>query len=149
RRREPRWSAARSRDTARREAACRRWRRRSRALSTAPTRRSAGRRRNARISLGDPGDLALGRQRHHLRLDLDAGPDPHQPVDDDRLVAGESFANDAVAMLARAGADRLGADIAFRVDDIDDAAVLIGADRLVGHHDAPVGEGTRYVDAAE
>ena len=50
------------------------------------------------------------RQGDQFRLDLDARPHAHQAVDDDGLVAGQAFADDAIAVDARAGAHRLGRD---------------------------------------
>ena len=133
-----RWSAARSPDIARPAAGCRRCRRRSAGRSTGPSRRSAGRRRNARISLVGPAACAFGGSVTHLGLDLDAGPDAHQPVDDDRSRRPSALRGSRDSRRA-CGPVRTGLaeTLPVGVHHIDDAPVLVGADRLVGNAGCP------------
>src|SRR5690606_25931695 len=74
---------------------------------------------------------------------------PHQAVDDDRLLAGQPFADHPVAVDPGTRSHRDRRDETAWVDDIDDAAVQVGDDRLVPYHHPAAARRAGYVDPAE
>ena len=93
--------------------------------------------------------FARRRQLLHLRRDLGAGADALQARDDDRLVAVQPLADQAVAVDARPRPHHVRGDRAVVGDDPDDAPVLVGRHGFVGNEDAAKRRGTGNADRAE
>src|SRR5262245_28351525 len=103
-------------------------------------RRSADRRKSARTSFLEPRGLGGRWQSDELRFDLCTRSHPNQPAHHDILITLQALANDTIAVELGTGPNRLGRYGPCVVDDKDDAAVEIRADRLVRQKNAGMGK---------